>query len=256
MSKDKKSLLTIIKEKEIIKNLNKKTKSLNKKVNFFDAKIKSKFKTIPLIIFLSSFISLSYFQIMSYFNIITLERAANSNISEFHLIMAAVIFSFIASFAPSSIASSIVRKFHFKKKGKEDVKTIKYPKLDASLEEKPQLIRIVKKFENRLSEKEKWYMERFNFYGTRKNQLLFQIFFESMKETEIDELINNKNLIIKELKESFNIYDQKRFLKEMTAFIQENTIDKEIHDLDIAIEKVKSKRIKNEEVKELLIKSI
>ena len=37
---------------------------------------------------------------MSYFNIITLERAANSNISEFHLIMAAVIFSFIAESVP------------------------------------------------------------------------------------------------------------------------------------------------------------
>jgi hypothetical protein len=76
--------------------------------------------------------------------------------------------------------------------------------------------------------------------------------------TNVESLIENRKLIIKDIKNNFSVENQKRLLNTITDVIQKNTVDKELFELENSIDNMIKKNNHNEKTlnNNVLIKNI
>lgn len=229
------NIVEIIKEKEIIKSLNIKIEKLREE----NVRLNNRIEFISIIFsFLSVF---SFYSFIFYLNI-TKETNIDKQINFYDYILN-IIFLFGSGIVLSGLISLIIL-------------IIKYflglllfyiDNLNLNLGFDIKSYNKIKKFEKSLNENElKYYTNGFFRSGNNTNQILYDAYFKALSYTDINILIENKEMIINEFKDEFNNKKQKVIYKQIIEIIKENDTEYELNKIDEDLKKLGNKnKIKN-----------
>jgi uncharacterized membrane protein len=233
------NLIYLIKNNKSIKNLYKKEQKRRLRIvnlyNLYNGKESNVFGAITALMFaMLSYLSYKSFWIENY------------SYSDYILL---ILITTILSIIFSAILTSFLFIIYTSIKTKGDNSEA----YGVNIKKYNNVYKLHKRINKKRTEEEKLYIKDFNFNKSSEESFYYLAFINYLHETKLTEILNNKELIIKDIKESFKIENQKKLLKKLTDFIKSNQIDKELLELEETIENKTSEVniLRNKSIKEI-----
>lgn len=235
-------IFQLMKDKDYIQNLDKRLM----KINSFAMK---KNKNIDKISFYSAFcfvLATCYIWLFP----LDFSNIEDINVKNFNYFFGYLL-GILLPIIPSYISGMLFQQglFFFAKKKlkviKKEFLTKKLEYFSNILYDNPYTNKFLRKFENRLSDKDRLYLKNFP-VSLNKNDVYYSMFSSSIKNCNDKELIENNEKIVEFIKDNFNVKKQKKLIEDITITIKENSIDSEI----CFLKKVLNERL--EEEKEII----
>jgi hypothetical protein len=252
----KKNILEVINDEGLIKNLYKKTSKIKINVlNFNNKLVKLKQKmfwsVFPVFLGFSTYISADFLNKLIEHNI-----NINGGIEPFIVLIIALLIIF--SGVSSHFLLFLIKQFNNLKIKRKDDSFSKKQFNNESIETNKRINNFIFNFEKSLNKKEVEYLQSFYFFQSKDEEYInFTLYSWSLHNTNINCILDNKKLLINNIQNKFNINNQKELLRIITKIIQNNNVDKELNDLELAVNNVEIKKIVNKKVnKKVVIKNI
>jgi hypothetical protein len=240
-------ILEIIKDKLLIKNFYNKTVKIKNNFNRLFNKIKSKNDSRILKFIIANTLTsviltpliFMNFEMHDFFHVL--------------IVFIALIFTFGCPFYFNYLIENFINK-------KIKTKSAIINQLLTNTEEDHnfRLNNFLVKFEKSLSPIEIEFLKTFKILeALNEEEAIYSIYSHALKNTEVNCLIENKFLILEDIKKTFSVNQQKKLLTIITSVIKSNTTDNELSELDCAINNMQLKNKPKEKIKKnVLIKNI